>query len=109
MTVQELQKQIRSQEAQLRKMRDQLALMQQQDLEAACVSGEQVIAYQMHTGVKYVCGKSAYMVHARNAWGEHKITQGKKLVITTRNPVKELTELFGVSAYRAPKMNACKI
>ncbi len=108
MTAQELQKQIRSLEAQLRKVRAQLVQVQNADLEAACVRGEQVLAYQMHTGVKYVCGKTAYMVHARNAWGEHKITQGKKVVITTKNPVKELTQLFGVSAYRAPKLDGRK-
>ena len=98
MTAQELQKQIRSLEAQLRKVRAQLTQVQNADLEAACVRGEQVLAYQMHTGVKYVCGKIAYMVHARNTWGEHKITQGKKVVITTKNPVKERSQRFGLNA-----------
>lgn len=108
MTEQELNKQIRSLEAQLRKVRAQLALVKQTDLEAACARGERVVAYIMNTGIRYVCGNHAYMVSDRNAWGEHKIRQGKRLVVVTRNPVKELTQLFGVSAYKAPRIDARK-
>jgi hypothetical protein len=82
--------------------------MQNADLEAACARGERVVAYPMITGTRYVCGKQTYWVTHRNAHGEHKIMKGmtgKKVVSTTRNPVKELSVLFGVSAYRAPQLD----
>jgi hypothetical protein len=109
MTEQEIQKHIRSLEAQLKKARAQLEAITQDEWLAACARGELVVAYEMRTGTKYVCGKTAYMVSHRNAYGEHKITQGKRVVFAhTRNPVAELTLLFGVSAYRAPKIDARK-
>ena len=107
MTQKELKKQIGMLDAQLRKAREQLTQMQNADLEAACARGERVVAYPMITGTRYVCGKQTYWVTHRNSHGEHKIMKGmtgKTLVGTTRNPVKMLTELFGVSAYRAPAL-----
>lgn len=108
MTQVEIKAQIRSLEAQLRKARVQLAQVQQAEAQTACERGEKVVAYIMNTGIRYVCGAQAYMVTDRNAYGEHKIKQGKTVVATTRNPVKELTQLFGVSAYGAPKIDARK-
>lgn len=109
MTEAELKKHIRSLEAQLTKARAALANVKNAELEAACARGERVVAYLMRTGVRYVCGKSAYMVSDRNAYGEHKICQGKRVVAVTRNPVRELTQLFGVSAYKAPRIDARKM
>ena len=108
MTQAEIKAQIRSLEAQLRKAQVQLVQVQQAEAQAACERGEQVVAYIMNTGIRYVCGAQAYMVTDRNTYGEHKIKKGKTVVVTTRNPVKELTQLFGVSAYGAIQIDARK-
>jgi hypothetical protein len=70
-----LKKQIRTLEAQLKQACAHLVALKQANAEAACARREQVVAYEMRTGIRYVCGQVAFMVSDRNSRGEHKITQ----------------------------------
>lgn len=71
-------------------------------LEQECNAGLRVLKYPMLTGDRYRCGETTYFVKGPNRYGEYRITQGKSVIVkSTRRPVAELSELFGVTSYNS--------